>query len=127
MWEISRPRGSRRAGRLAVVLVTLACSNPFTVTEGDIEVTAGENAFTVRNRSALLEAAFVIVELEESAVVDLAPCEEWPTRVAPLQSRVVPYLDVMGFDEQAEAAIVSWCLLDADQVIEGGSLHVPFR
>jgi hypothetical protein len=127
---MSRAPGCRRHARLrAPILIPLllaGCSDPATVESGSVQVVADEGAFTVRNRAASDSLVVVIVERETAALIDLAPCDEWPDPIAPRGERRVPYNAVLGYEAGAEVAFVFWCTRLKGNVTDGGTLTVPF-
>ena len=112
---------------IAVTIVGVGCDDPVLVEDGDFTVTAGSDAFVVRNRSETLQSVHAIVEIRASALIDLVSCDEWTPRLPPGEEEVVLYEDVIGYAEDAETALVYWCMFNDDEPVDGGSLTVPFR
>lgn len=122
-------RHRRLPGPLLPVLIPLllvGCSDPVTVKDGPVEVFADSGAFTVRNRAPVDSLVVVIVERETSALIDLAPCDEWGNPIPPRGERRVPYDDVAGYEPGATDAFVYWCMRFGGNVTDGGTLTVPF-
>jgi hypothetical protein len=123
------PRCRRHARLRAPILIPLllvGCSDPVTVKDGNVEIFADSGAFTVRNRAPVDSLVVAIVERETAALIDLAPCDEWPDPIAPRGERRVPYEDVIGYEVGAADAFVYWCARFQGNVTDGGSLTVPF-
>ena len=112
---------------LTAALLTTACESPLEVRDGDFTVRAESDRFLVQNRSLSLDAVQVIVEQQAAALIDLVSCEEWSPRLGPGADQTVLFEDVLGYSEQADTAIVYWCLLDGADAVDGGSLTLPFR
>ncbi len=110
----------------ALVSVVFGCTNSFAISDGGVEVVRESSTFVIRNKSSRLDATRVLVELETSYVIDLAPCESWTPRLAPESEEVVPFADVMGYHEDADTVVVHWCLLDGDEAVDGGGVRLSF-
>ncbi len=113
-----------RVAALALIFVAPSCSDPTSVTEGDVEVTRDEGALLIHNRSGDWSLAHTFVEGETAPLILLAPCETWADPVPPGRSHRVPFEDVIGFTADSTVALLYWCMLDGDRVVAQGSFHV---
>ena len=112
---------------IALVVATLCgCSSPVTVLEEGLEITIEPEAFLLHNRDFGVPLHYAIVETRASALIDLAPCETWSTMVQPRSFALVPFDEVIGYDDDAESAWVWWCAVDDGEPIAGGSAEVDF-
>jgi hypothetical protein len=114
-----------RVTALTLIFVAPSCSDPTSVTEGDVEVIRDEGALLIHNRSGHRSLAHTFVEGETVPLILLAPCETWADPVPPGRSHRVPFEDVIGFTADSTVALFYWCMLDGDRVVAQGSFQVP--
>jgi hypothetical protein len=114
-----------RVAALALIFASPSCSDPTSVTEGDVEVIRDEGALVIHNRSGRWSLAHTFVEGETAPLILLAPCDTWADPVPPGRSHRVPFEDVIGYRADSTVALFYWCMLDGDRLVAQGSFHVP--
>lgn len=105
----------------------MACSDPTSVSDGDVSVTSRDGEFVIRNRSSRLSLTHTFVDGDSAPLILLAPCDTWTDIVPPGSSERVPYEEVIGFTPESRIAQVYWCLLHEGEVRLEGSVRVPYR
>lgn len=112
---------------LALVTAT-GCSESITcdcVGEPRLEVSSGNGAFVIDNPSRDRDLAVALVVKGSLALLN-GDCTSWERRIAPKARVRVPNEQVIGFFQDADTAVVHWCTLSGDRVLETGLLEAPF-
>lgn len=107
-------------------LLAVGCSNPFAIADGAFSVRAEANAFRLVNSDPALAVGYAVIEQQTSFVILLTPCTSWTPRIEPRSDEVVLYEEVVGYEAGADSAVVYWCRVDGNDLVESGSFTVPF-
>lgn len=113
---------------ILLTIATLACSESITcdcVGEARLQVSSEGGGFLVRNTSGDRDLAVALVVKGSLVLID-GDCTNWAPRVPPTDLARVENDQVIGFFDEAEIAVVHWCTLRDDEVLEIGRVEVPF-
>lgn len=113
---------------IALVVAATGCSESITcdcVGEPRLEVSAADGAFLLHNPSTDRDLAVALIVKGSLALLD-GDCTNWAPRIAPAASVLIPNDQVIGFFPGAETAVVHWCTLSGNRVLETGLLEAPF-
>ena len=106
-----------------IVLFAFACSEDEEfVFEGTVSIEVQDSSLTIINQTNVIIYYFA-VESRTSSVIDWRPCanpdECDEVAIDPNRSRVVPYMDIPGWESGTDVVVFLWYLVK-DSTIDSG-------